>query len=47
LNLQMGLSYFDDILIFVVIIVQRRILHSYYFYNFINESYMTALLASR
>jgi hypothetical protein len=46
-NLETGLSYLDDILTFVAIIVQRKIFHSCYFYNFINESYMTALLASR
>ena len=40
-------SYLYDVVVFAVIVVQKRILQSCYFFNFINETFMTSLLASR
>jgi hypothetical protein len=44
---QEDFSYVYDVIFFVIILVQRRILLSYYFYNFIYETYTNSLLASR
>lgn len=40
-------AYLSDAIVFATIILQRRIFNSYYFFNVINETFTTLLLASR
>lgn len=42
-----GLPLFADRIAFVFIIIQKRIFLSYYFYNIINETFASSVLASR
>lgn len=44
---QPGVPYLYDGIAFLVIILQRRIFLSYYFYNVISDTFMTSILASR
>lgn len=40
-------TYFCDVIAFIMIIAQRRIFLSYYFFNIINDTFTQAILASR
>lgn len=42
-----GLPLYADRIAFVFIIIQKRIFLSYYFYNIINETFASSVLASR
>lgn len=44
-SLNKDLSLLTDIIVFVFIIIQRRIFLSYYFYNIINETYAITVLS--
>lgn len=40
-------EYLCDIIVFIMIIIQRRIFLSYYFFNIINDTFTQTILASR